>query len=270
MTEQKTGIFYFSGTGNNLYVAKKLGELLNTNDIYPFRLLEEGQICLEEYQKIIFCVPAYYSHIPSYVREVLKKVHLKPEQKIYDIVVCGGNRGRSVEDLRECVSVAGGSVTGEYMLMLPGNYILAYGALPGWVIAVENSVATQKIKRIARAITQGSGERIKKEGIFYKKSQEEQNQKVIADFQKIGAAYTVADSCIGCGNCAKVCSVLNITMVNGKPEFGKNCEQCMACIQWCPKRAIDYEMKASKRKRYHHPEITLTEMKQSNNGLKDK
>lgn len=270
MKKQKTGIFYFSGTGNNLYVAKRLGELLNTRDVYPFRVLEEKLISLQEYQKIIFSVPVYYSHIPSYVQEVLKKVTLKPEQMVYDIVVCGGNRGCSVEDLRECVRKAGGSVDGEYMIMLPGNYILAYGALPRGLIAIENSAAKRKIKKIAKNIIQESGNKIKKDGIFYKKSQEGQSKAAIVDFKKIGAMYTVSDSCVGCGNCEKVCPVLNITMVNGKPEFAENCEQCMACVQWCPKRAIDYKKEAAERKRYHHPEITLEEMKKANYCLKEK
>ncbi|MDR3121471.1 MAG: flavodoxin, partial [Clostridiales bacterium] len=38
------------------------------------------------------------------------------------------------------------------------------------------------------------------------------------------------------------------------------CEQCMACIQFCPKRAINYRDKTQKRKRYHHPDITAQDL----------
>jgi MinD superfamily P-loop ATPase len=49
-------------------------------------------------------------------------------------------------------------------------------------------------------------------------------------------------------------------MRDGKPVFGAQCEWCMACIQWCPKAAINYKKKTRGRKRYHHPDITPDEM----------
>ena len=33
----KTVIFYFSGTGNNLYVAKKIAERLGNTQVYPLK-----------------------------------------------------------------------------------------------------------------------------------------------------------------------------------------------------------------------------------------
>lgn len=49
-------------------------------------------------------------------------------------------------------------------------------------------------------------------------------------------------------------------MSNGKVEFGNGCSQCMGCIQWCPKNAIDYQEKAINRKKYHHLNIKKYEM----------
>jgi len=38
-------------------------------------------------------------------------------------------------------------------------------------------------------------------------------------------------------------------------------EQCLACIQWCPAEAIQYGKNTAAKKRYHHPEIKLSDMR---------
>jgi len=49
-------------------------------------------------------------------------------------------------------------------------------------------------------------------------------------------------------------------MKNDKPSWIHQCEQCLACIQWCPQEAIQYGKKTVRYQRYHHPEITLKNM----------
>ena len=66
--------------------------------------------------------------------------------------------------------------------------------------------------------------------------------------------------CTGCAICQKICPVDNIKIENKQPIWGKQCEQCMACIQWCPTQAIEYSDKTRKRKRYHNPEIKISDM----------
>lgn len=52
----------------------------------------------------------------------------------------------------------------------------------------------------------------------------------------------------------------NIKIKDHKVEFLHKCEQCMACIQYCPNKALNYKNVTQKRKRYHHPEITAKEL----------
>lgn len=146
----KALIVYFSGTGNNLYVARSLGKQLGEGTILPIRRLMEVsyQKKLKDYTHIVFCVPSYHSHIPRYVAEVMEKIQFNKEQKIYSIVVCGGNRGHAVEDMRAVIQKAGGKVSGEYFIILPGNYILSYGAMPNLVIGAECQMADRKVKRL--------------------------------------------------------------------------------------------------------------------------
>ncbi|MCB2357259.1 hypothetical protein [Clostridium estertheticum] len=38
------------------------------------------------------------------------------------------------------------------------------------------------------------------------------------------------------------------------------CEQCFACLQWCPQKAIQYGKKTAMRKRYHHPDVEIADI----------
>jgi MinD superfamily P-loop ATPase len=76
--------------------------------------------------------------------------------------------------------------------------------------------------------------------------------------------YIVDGNCTGCGICKMVCPVKNIEIMNGKPNFKHNCEQCVACIQYCPQRAINYKNLTQKRRRYTNPKINYKELSERN------
>jgi ferredoxin len=76
--------------------------------------------------------------------------------------------------------------------------------------------------------------------------------------------YSVNEKCISCGICKEVCPVENIEMINRKPQFLHHCENCLACLHYCPQKAINYKDKTQNRRRYSHPEISYKELSASN------
>ena len=76
-------------------------------------------------------------------------------------------------------------------------------------------------------------------------------------FNRMGYQYAEFKSekcCTACGICEKVCPVSNITIANGKPAWHNRCQQCLACLQWCPAEAIQYGKSTEGRTRYRHPQ----------------
>ncbi len=66
--------------------------------------------------------------------------------------------------------------------------------------------------------------------------------------------FSVEDSCIGCGLCAKNCPVSAIKLKDHKPEWIKEqCVMCLSCLHHCPKFAIQYGKNTKKHGQYTHP-----------------
>lgn len=64
---------------------------------------------------------------------------------------------------------------------------------------------------------------------------------------------TLEDSCIGCGLCAKRCSVHAIEMQNKRPVWVKGtCTMCLGCLHRCPKFAIQYGKNTKRHGQYVH------------------
>lgn len=72
-------------------------------------------------------------------------------------------------------------------------------------------------------------------------------------------AFMVGDSCIGCGKCAKVCPLNNVTLKDRKPVWGNNCTHCMACICYCPAQAIEYGKNSVGKPRYRFEALGIGE-----------
>ena len=72
--------------------------------------------------------------------------------------------------------------------------------------------------------------------------------------------FRVDETCNGCGVCKTVCPCGNIAWEAERPVWQHRCEQCLACIQWCPREAIQYGRKTPGYARYHHPEIRLRDL----------
>lgn len=61
--------------------------------------------------------------------------------------------------------------------------------------------------------------------------------------------FYATEECISCKICEKLCPIDNI-VVNIKPQWQGKCIQCLACLHYCPTRAIQYGNLTLKKGRY--------------------
>ncbi|WP_274600542.1 EFR1 family ferrodoxin [Clostridium beijerinckii] len=84
--------------------------------------------------------------------------------------------------------------------------------------------------------------------------------KIVKNLHLRDKDFWVDDNCNGCRLCEKICPVNNIQFNINKPICKHKCEQCAACIQYCPKEAIQWKTKTKKRRRYRNPNISINEL----------
>jgi ferredoxin len=150
--------------------------------------------------------------------------------------------------------------------MMPSNYIPWGGAEPREKQEQKFESAVRKIYSIVATIKNKKQKPVDRgplwqRGLFtllYKIS--------LPQIPKMDGKFWVDEKCNHCGICSKVCPAENILMVEGKPTWNHHCEQCLACIHWCPQKAIQYGKKTTTYERYHHPEIQLKDMLKGNSS----
>lgn len=242
-------ILYFTGTGNSLYVAKKLladGERL----VSIADLMKKGEYTIElsEDEKLGIVFPVYFYTIPTIVREFLEKAEIRNAGYVYSVITCGGGTGQASAVLKKVLANKGITLTYFKELLMPDNGMLFY-QIPGTEKAEERlTPADAVISRI-------------REDIGNREASKIGSSTVISDL--MGAGYKLCsgtkkfyaeDTCTGCGLCERNCPQQVIKLVDNKPVWAKeNCCKCSSCINRCPVKAIQYGKGTKKRNRYVNP-----------------
>ena len=254
-------IFFFTGTGNSLDIAKKLAQAFNAELINIAKAMKD-QDFLHSDNEIGFVFPLYCYGAPKMVCEFMKNI--KTPFVDYMFTVCdgaGSTPGMFNDEAKRYLACNIREISGYYLRSVT-NY-LPLGDIPSHkkndqTLARVDSDIEQIIESI-RAREQNdpsSG--------FPMKIVDKTLAPLVKWFfekniHKTGKKFSVEENCISCGLCAKVCPAQNIVLEAGRPKWLNHCESCMACIHWCPKRSIQLGSSA-KKGRYHHPDIKAEEL----------
>jgi ferredoxin len=266
----KTTIYYFTGTGNCLEVARDIGALLSTVELTPIASLREQNTITPKGQTVGLVFPVYDWNMPSIVENFTKKLILEGVNYIFAVATCNFLPGSALDRLDLLLRERGKKLSGGFVIRMPGNFLSLYGANPesiqGWKFRQKDAA----VKRIVKLVNSGRESGIEHPGLLFDRlfsAKFYRDQKTVnhCDYN----FWLDSEKCTGCGICQNVCPVRNIECVNGAPQWRHGCEQCFACIQLCPKEAIQYEKNTEGRKRYKNPRVTLADFyAQSQKNLK--
>ncbi|MDR2515376.1 MAG: EFR1 family ferrodoxin [Christensenellaceae bacterium] len=255
----KNLVFYFSGTGNSLHMAKTIAQTLGDTELFPLPAALRGRRPSEAaYERVGFVFPVYFWGMPNLVSRFLAQAELPRADYLFAAVNYGGLPGNCLGQLKRALVARGLPLHAAFSLKMPGNYLAAYNVFKN---SERSAIAAQaKIERIAELILQKQPKNPPPLGFLFPSFSSSR-----AALPKKDELFEVSAACTGCGSCAALCPVQNIEPnEEGKPRFLHRCEQCMACAQSCPALAIGFRGARRAERRYKHPGVSWAELRAAN------
>ncbi len=273
-----TEIFYFSGTGNSLVVARDISGRLNGKLNSMAALLNTETISsAADVIGIIFPVHNVVNGgVPFIVRNFLSKLEMAAPAYVFAVCTCGAGSGDALVNIEKLIQAKGSKLAAGFTIKMPFNCPPFTSReeqakrFAQWALKLEEiyeTVITQKeikvksINPLIQALVYPLGQFMHYTILKnYRRLAEDPNAEFDVAVHLVDRSYFIDENCDGCGICAKVCPVENIEMVNNQPVWQNHCESCLSCLVWCPHKAIYGGILSGKSERYHHPEVKLSEM----------
>ena len=255
-------IFYFSGSGNSYFVAKKISVILNENLISINNSIKiqkylknkkKYEYILNDNEYIGFVLPVYCLGVPKIINNFINNLKLNnyKSQYIFSILTYNTSYGNSLFQIDELLKKNNYKLNSVFSIQMPGNCILLYNPKP---------IEEQK-KLLENAIISINSI---KDSIINKK-QISYNKNIIGSFshnilkklfEKIynTKKYIVLDKCIHCSLCVSICpsNIISLDITSKKPIWKNNdCTYCLSCINNCPTKSIEYGIITKNKNRYN-------------------
>ncbi len=247
-------IFCYSGTGNCLDMAKNIARELGDTDIVMMRRTP-AVTNVRGAKRVGFIFPCYAGGLPGGVEETLNAIQIDPVAYKFAVCQCAAYPGiglsivdrifhldywQTVTHQCSCIWLF------PHTMMMPP--LTAKGA---------QERSEREAKRIAHEVRAlRRSEKSPKANPLNRLE-----SKAWPVLSKLKAKkLAVSSLCVGCGTCAKVCPKDNVRLIDGKPQFGTDCLQCLACLQYCPQEAIYIGKVTQRREHYHNPNVTADDL----------
>ncbi len=123
----KTRIYYFSGTGNSLNVARLLSEELGNSEVISIADVQDREID-PSFDRLGIVFPVYGWGLPLIVRDFLKKI--RTDRYVFAIATCGGRAAGTIGQAEHILRNSGTELKYGVSLKMPSNCIMIAGAQP--------------------------------------------------------------------------------------------------------------------------------------------
>lgn len=257
---KKRLVFFFTGTGNSLYVAKSLVADGGTALSIP-QLLKEKDLNFEADE--IGLVYPKYREIPEIVKEFLTRAQFQCDY-FFGVITYGRHLRNDAQTLVDAMKEK--KVTVAYV----NGVKMADNRLQRFDMAQElkeNDPA--KIDAAIATIVKDVDAR--KQFVITPDGESPAHRPHAREHNFVGAdeMFEITDACIGCAICERVCPRGCYTIEGDQAKCDGMCEQCLACAQACPQLAIaPTEGDANPKARYRNPNVSLREIERANSQMK--
>ena len=250
-------ILYFTSTGNNLYIAKKLGgELLSIP-----QLIKNNRFDIED-ESIGIIFPVFYANAPKIVREFIEKARFKTDYLF--LIASYGSDGdqNAFKILKKAFNKKGMKVNYTNSVLMVDNYLPMFDMKEEKEIKDDSDIDSQ-IEIIKNDIESRKEFHLKKKSV----SDIPFIEKVLESTMTKRFHIIVGDGCSDCKVCSRICPKGNIDLSGEKPVIGDDCLFCLGCVHHCKENVFTINNEKNNKERFSNPHIKVSEIIKSNNVL---
>lgn len=270
--KRKRLIFYFTGTGNCLYVARRLADSDTELRSIP-QLMKQKDFNFEADE--IGLVYPIYGHMPPYmVRLFLQKARLNAAYT-FAVLTFGARKCNAVEILDDITRKAG------FRFDYINTMIMVDNWLPNFDMGEQMKMDKHIPESLAAIRDDINGHRCWMQPVSEKEREQHAGFMMFSGLdpevgflKKSEQSFRITDRCIGCGICTQVCPRGNYSLTSSGVKTEGDCEFCFACIQNCPQKAIRFNKDGSDpllangernpEARYRNEHISVMDIKRAN------
>ncbi len=251
-------IYYFSGTGNSLQVARELSRLLGESTVKAISGATDMDLSAGALG-IVF--PVHLWGVPGMVSRFIEKIQVDSSGKyFFAVATYKSQAGDVIGQLGRKMHRHGMKLSAGFTVPMPGNNILYYDVEPVQVRESKLKACENELVEIARSVA-SKREVMPAATLAGTLLQTGLLHRLLTNMLKnMDKQFWTDSRCTGCQACAKVCPSGNIKFVDSRPVWQRNCQQCLACINWCPHEAIQHGKSTGNKERYVNPAISISEL----------
>lgn len=255
----RTTVYFYTGTGNSLWTARKLSEKLENTELVSIARAGGGFIHTES-PRVGIVFPVHIWGLSGLVVDFVRRLEANSDKYYFALAVNAGQVAATLVQLRRLMNQKGLLLHCGFSIVLPSNYIPWGGAILEEKQQKLFGGALAKIEEIAEVIRSGQMKEPERGSLWQNVFFSALYRLTFAQVGKMDKSFWSDEKCNGCRVCEIICPLKNIIVDGKKPVWQHLCDQCFACLQWCPEEAIQYGRNTQSKKRYRHPEIKVNDM----------
>ena len=258
-------IFYFSGTGNSLYVAREIASALRDEARSIPQAIHDASKVYEG-ERIGIVAPLYGFDVPEMVKRFMREATFDTGY-LFFVFTYGNRHGICSELACSRMASRGQEVAYTATIIMVDNWLPGFDmdrqrmedkGIEGNLEAIVSDLRG-KVRRIERAT--------------------EADRAEYAEYLELGIEYSgealqgflhmVGERCVGCGTCTRVCPAGCIALKDGRAQrdsiAGLGCNGCLACIHACSAHAIEMELpEINPAARFRNEHVGIAELMEAN------
>jgi len=272
-------LYFFSGTGNSLFVARELQKRFPETALIPIACLLDREVIAIEGETVGLVFPIHGMSLPIPIRLLLEKATWASPRYVFAIATRGGTVFTGFKRIDRVLRKWGKRLDASFALTMLNNdpKFKTYPVATPDAIAKSESEVRERLDTIQHVIAgRFSFQEADIQGVTFptilpvRIALEWLVRLGMAMVERTGVTdYFYADEkCTRCGTCEKVCSSRKVCVTGEGPVWQDRvkCYFCYACLNYCPTQAVQIKSKwymksyTKRNGRYPHPWATVKDI----------